>query len=79
MDDEDDPYAVAGPSSRPFAFTGEDEDMPVVIGGPSPSMSSSKPYSRETNTDIDHTRWHDGRPVLSGFELDPLGVPADKW
>jgi G patch domain-containing protein 1 len=23
--------------------------------------------------------WHDGRPVLPGFVLDPLGVPTDKW
>lgn len=27
----------------------------------------------------DKNRWHDGRPVLNGFELDPLGVPPDKW
>jgi hypothetical protein len=24
-------------------------------------------------------RWHDGRPVLAGFELDPVGVTQDKW
>lgn len=24
-------------------------------------------------------RWHDGRPILGGFALDPLGVPTDKW
>lgn len=79
MEDDDDPYSVAGPSSsRPFAFTGEDEDMPVVIGGP--SRTSTNPSRQETSrSDIDTTRWHDGRPVLPGFELDPLGVPADKW
>lgn len=89
MDDEDDPYAIAGPSTsaRPFAFTDadEDEDMPVVIGGsagPSrlpPSARDMSSSSRGGRSDIDTTRWHDGRPVLSGFELDPLGVPADKW
>lgn len=81
MGDDDDPYSVAGPStSRPFAFTGEDEDMPVVIGEPSRNLTSTIPSRQQTSrSDIDTTRWHDGRPVLPGFELDPLGVPADKW
>lgn len=84
MDDEDDPYSTteASTSARPFAFTEEDEDMPVVIGGPGPSsLSHFTPTFTGTgkNTDLDTSRWHDGRPVLPGFELDPLGVPTDKW
>jgi G patch domain-containing protein 1 len=82
MDDDDDPYSLAGPSTsaRPFAFTDEDEDMPVVIGGPAdPPLSSSIPPPSRSRSDLDTTRWHDGRPVLNRFELDPLGVPTDKW
>lgn len=82
-DEDDDPYGAegSGSNSRHFAFdNGEVEDEVIVMGGP------SKPPTRESNghkalvgegngTDT----WHDGRPVLAGFALDPLGVPTDKW
>ncbi|OWZ54348.1 G patch domain-containing protein 1 [Cryptococcus neoformans 125.91] len=81
--EDDDPYAV-GPStsSRPFAFDhNDDEDDVIVMGG------SARPGLGMRSTDVgggqkavdgeDH--WHDGRPVLVGFMLDPKGVPQDKW
>lgn len=85
-DDDDDPYGDAGAgasssSALAFAFDqgGEDDDV-IVMGGPSKVVSTSR--NGQTGKDApvdDKNRWHDGRPVLAGFELDPLGVPADKW
>lgn len=64
--------------SRAYAFdANENEDDVINIGGPSRSGPKFKPPSEAAPTDT--TRWHDGRPVLPGFELDPLGVPPDKW
>lgn len=40
-------------------------------------VSSAGGPSKDYATGSD--RWHDGRPVLEGFALDPLGVPTDKW
>lgn len=74
-DDEDDPYGVGGADdARHYAFdNGEEEDDTFVMGGPTPQPESSK----KSQADANH--WHDGRRVLEGFELDPLGVPTDKW
>lgn len=84
VDDDDDPYGQAGPSSssRHFAFD-HDEDDAITIGGPSTLRASASSFpshvdhSRRSATDTAH--YHDGRPVLSGFELDPLSAPPDKW
>lgn len=84
LDDEgDDPYAV-GPStsSRSFAFDhNDDEDDVIVMGGPArpgPGIGSTDVLGgKKTVGGQDH--WHDGRPVLVGFMLDPKGVPQDKW
>lgn len=84
LDDEgDDPYAV-GPStsSRSFAFDhNDDEDDVIVMGGPArPGLgigSTDVRGGKKTVGGQDH--WHDGRPVLVGFMLDPKGVPQDKW
>jgi G patch domain-containing protein 1 len=65
---------------RSYAFdTGNDDEDVIVMGGPSRPVAGGKQdqRAREPLNDVD--RWHDGRPVLSGFELDPLGVPPDKW
>ena len=73
-DGEDDPYGAAASTERAFAFDNGDEDEVVVMG------ESSKPGPSATSTSGgDKNRWHDGRPVLSGFERDPLSVPTDKW
>lgn len=88
-DEDDDPYtSTAGPSNsnRHFAFD-DGEDEPIVIGDTSTSSSTGASRfgrpgaSRDTygQSSVDPNRYHDGRPVLAGFELDPLGVPADKW
>ncbi|EAL20787.1 hypothetical protein CNBE1490 [Cryptococcus deneoformans B-3501A] len=81
--EDDDPYAV-GPStsSRPFAFDhNDDEDDVIVMGGsarPGLGMGSTDVQGGKKAVDAeDH--WHDGRPVLVGFMLDPEGVPQDKW
>lgn len=51
-----------------------------MIGGSTSTPTSMSFSSKKTqSSDIDTSRWHDGRPVLPGFELDPLGVPTDKW
>ncbi|OCF37096.1 G patch domain-containing protein 1 [Kwoniella heveanensis BCC8398] len=89
-DDFDDPYAEAGPSTRRLAFDhGEDEDDDVILMGssdrPGLGMSSKRKNGRDgergsrTSDDYGDDRWHDGRPVLVGFALDPKGVPPDKW
>lgn len=80
IEDDDDPYgnAEASSSSLAFAFdnNAEADDDIVVMGQPAPtprngSSNVQKPGATDT--------WHDGRPMLSGFVLDPLGVPTDKW
>lgn len=64
--------------ARVYAFdANENEDDVINIGGPSRSVPNFKPPGEAAPADT--TRWHDGRPVLPGFELDPLGVPPDKW
>lgn len=76
-DDEDDPYTSYGVDARPYAFDGGDDDHEIInIGGPSRNSTRRPAASRDVG---DGERWHDGRLVLAGFELDPLGVPADKW
>ncbi|KAL7424940.1 hypothetical protein Q5752_000627 [Cryptotrichosporon argae] len=70
MDDDDDPYAVS--DSRPtYVFDGTDDADDVVVMGEPARPTRNAPRGTDT--------WHDGRPVLPSFTLDPLGVPADKW
>ncbi|KAK8849514.1 hypothetical protein IAR55_004848 [Kwoniella newhampshirensis] len=86
-EEDDDPYA--GPSasgSQHFAFgEDEDEDDVIVMGGPSfrPGLGtksgSGRGRAQFDNEKAGEDRWHDGRPVLVGFALDPKGVPPDKW
>lgn len=77
MDDDDDPYGETEASSSSLAFAfdnrAENDDEVIVMGEPVPAPTAGTRKSGSTDT------WHDGRPVLSGFEMDPLGVPADKW
>ncbi|WVQ79390.1 hypothetical protein IAT38_001487 [Cryptococcus sp. DSM 104549] len=86
LDDDDDPYG-AGPSTSSLAFAfdhgDEADDDVIVMGGASqrPGLGSGMPGSRggQSSSAGSDDRWHDGRPVLAGFMLDPDGVPADKW
>lgn len=80
-DDDDDPYGTTGASSSSLAFAfdnnAEQDDDIVVMGESSkPTKRPSDPSNRSTASS---DTWHDGRPVLPGFVLDPLGVPTDKW
>lgn len=74
MDDDDDPYG-AGPSidKRHYAFDQDEEDDVIVMGGPAKSSTGQKAQTGGPD------RWHDGKPVLVGFVMDPKGVPEDKW
>jgi G patch domain-containing protein 1 len=78
-EDEEDPYGPAGSTDRPYAFdNGDGDDDVIMMGGPSRTAPrSDQNRSRAPADDLE--RWHDGRPVLTGFSLDPLGVPPDKW
>ena len=88
VDDDDDPYGPddngAGPSrtDRHYAFDDVEDDS-LTIGALSPTASTRTNARGQSaisvSADIDTSRYHDGRPVLPGFELDPLGAPADKW
>jgi G patch domain-containing protein 1 len=46
----------------------------IVLGQPGASESAG---DKRTVSSTD--RWHDGRPVLTGFVLDPKGVPKETW
>ncbi|WVQ96167.1 hypothetical protein IAU59_003270 [Kwoniella sp. CBS 9459] len=83
-DDYDDPYAEAGPSTRQLAFDhGDNEEEDVIVMGssdrPGLGMSAKRPHGRDKADRNGEDRWHDGRPVLVGFALDPKGVPPDRW
>ncbi|WRT69506.1 uncharacterized protein IL334_006492 [Kwoniella shivajii] len=80
--DNDDPYAEAGPSSRRLAFDlADDDDDVIMMGGSSrPGLGSrSNKENVGGRQSSGQDTWHDGRPVLLGFALDPKGVPPDKW
>ncbi|ORY34948.1 hypothetical protein BCR39DRAFT_563551 [Naematelia encephala] len=83
-EDDEDPYGVShtGGDGLHFAFDTNEEDGDIVVmGGPSRQPSSIKSGTNGAGRqplDADD-RWHDGRPVLPGFVLDPLGVPTEKW
>lgn len=71
-DDEEDPYTTTSGADRTvYAFDDEDEDNFVMVG--QQSARSDRPRVQDEN------HWHDGRPILRGFVLDPKGVPKDKW
>lgn len=75
-DDDDDPYAAGPSSAGAFAFEhGDGDDDVIVMGG----KEESQDRNRGTDYAPRDDRWHDGRPILGGFALDPLGVPTDKW
>ena len=80
LDDDDDPYGTADASSSSLAFAfdnnAEADDDIVVMGQPAPT---ARPGDLRKNQPGAPDTWHDGRPVLAGFVLDPLGVPTDKW
>jgi len=79
-DDDDDPYGASTSGAGEYVFDngGEKEDEIIVMGGPSRQTMSSRSRDDRRGKEGDE-RWHDGRPVLAGFALDPLGVPPDKW
>ncbi|WVR08224.1 hypothetical protein IAU60_005271 [Kwoniella sp. DSM 27419] len=86
LDEDDDPYAEAGPSSRPFAFemNADDDDIIVMGSSDQPGLGANasrlnRPGKENLMHGIAQDAWHDGRPVLAGFALDPKGVPPDKW
>lgn len=78
-DDEDDMFS-AGPSrdSLHYAFdSGEVDDDTIVLGQTGTSGGDTTAVTSATPGSTD--RWHDGRPIMAGFILDPKGVPQDKW
>ena len=79
-DDEDDPYGASSSAKVEYVFdnTVDQDDDVVVMGGPSRPTERSGASITGRGAEGDE-RWHDGRPVLAGFSLDPLGVPPDKW
>jgi G patch domain-containing protein 1 len=80
-DDDDDPYGTTGASSSSLAFAfdnaAEQNDDVIVMGEMAKPADRSQPQAPRKTGSTD--TWHDGRPVLAGFVLDPLGVPTDKW
>lgn len=79
-DDEDDPYGASTSGVGPYVFdnAADNNDEIIVMGRPSRPGLSSGAANGGRGKEGDE-RWHDGRPLLSGFQLDPLGVPPDKW
>ncbi|ORX37960.1 hypothetical protein BD324DRAFT_578686 [Kockovaella imperatae] len=78
MDEDEDPYAETSTSNQRFVLDqgGDDEGDIIMVGGHADRTKNS----RDTTSGPDRTdRWHDGRPILPGFTLDPKGVPPDKW
>lgn len=76
-DDDDDPYGADATDRTHYVFDNEDaaaDDM-IVLGQP----DSSGPASDKPRAGGSSDRWHDGRPVLTGFILDPKGVPKETW
>lgn len=80
MEDDDDPYGTGEASSSSLAFAfdnlAEADDDIVVMGQPAPT---ARPGESKTKQPGATDTWHDGRPVLPGFVLDPLSAPTDKW
>lgn len=79
-EDDDDPYGASTSGATEYVFDNagdKDEDI-IIMGGRSRSASKPGGPSGGRGREGDE-RWHDDRPVLAGFELDPLGVPPDKW
>ena len=79
-DDDDDPYGgtTSGAVEYVFDNAADPDDNIIVMGGPSRAGPASGAGNHGRSMEGDE-RWHDGRSVLAGFALDPLGVPADKW
>ena len=79
-DDDDDPYGgtTGGAVEYVFDNAADTDDNIIVMGGPSRAGSKSGARRDGVPKEADE-RWHDGRPVLAGFALDPLGVRADEW
>lgn len=72
-DDEEDPYTTTSGADRTvYAFDDGEADDVVMVG-----QQSDRPVAAPKVQDENH--WHDGRPILQGFVLDPKGVPKDKW
>jgi G patch domain-containing protein 1 len=80
-DDDDDPYGTTGASSSSLAFAFDnkvEQDDDIVVMG-EPSKPTKRPLDTSKRPAASTDTWHDGRPVLQGFVMDPLGVPTDKW
>ncbi|TYJ57838.1 hypothetical protein B9479_001448 [Cryptococcus floricola] len=76
-EDDDDPYS-AGPSGSHYAFDNHEQPEDEIITlGPKAGLGSST--SRPSSTSVSHDTWHDGRPILPRFVLDPKGVSQDTW
>ena len=77
IDEDESPYAETSNSSRRFAFGDEDDDADDVfmVGGSKTAGERQRPRDDRGTGD----RWHDGRPVSTGFALDAKGVAPDKW
>ncbi|WVQ75055.1 hypothetical protein IAR50_004664 [Cryptococcus sp. DSM 104548] len=77
-EDDDDPYS-AGPSDNHYAFdhTEQPDDEIITLGSKAGlGMSASRPPA---SASVSQDTWHDGRPILPQFVLDPKGVPQDIW
>lgn len=71
-DDEEDPYTTTSGEDRTVYAFDDGDDADVIMVGQQ-SEGSKEPKVRDGN------HWHDGRPIMQGFVLDPNGVPKDKW
>ncbi|BEI88274.1 uncharacterized protein CcaverHIS019_0109920 [Cutaneotrichosporon cavernicola] len=75
-EDDDDPYSADATDQTHYVFDNEDVgDETIVLGQPGAPESGGDEARSGSNT----ARWHDGRPVLTGFVLDPKGVPKETW
>ena len=76
--EDEDPYEAGPSSARDFAFDNIDADEDVVVmGGALTGVGKAGQASADYAPGGE--RWHDGKAVIPGFALDPLGVPPDKW
>ncbi|KLT41563.1 DUF1604-domain-containing protein [Cutaneotrichosporon oleaginosum] len=75
-EDDHDPYGADATDRTHYVFDDEDVDGDmIVLGQPGASNTVADGARNAASAE----RWHDGRPVLAGFALDPKGVPTETW
>ncbi|CAK9785011.1 unnamed protein product [Cutaneotrichosporon oleaginosum] len=73
-EDDHDPYGADATDRTHYVFDDEDVDGDmIVLGQPGASNTVADGARNAASAE----RWHDGRPVLAGFALDPKGVPTE--